>query len=64
MDHGNGNCYDYGRFSHLTRNYRNRREENRIGERRRLKYRKRKIIKEENRQSSNLNGEENLIVFD
>ena len=34
----NRNCYSYGDFGHLARNYRNRRIENRIGEGRRLEY--------------------------
>ena len=50
------NCYNYGKFGHLVRNCRNweivRRE-------RRLEYRNKN-----NRQSSNLNWDRNLIVLD
>jgi len=36
----NRNCYSCGGFRHLARNYRNRRTGNRIGEGRRLEYRR------------------------
>jgi len=50
----------------LARNFRNRGIENRIGEGRRLEYgnnRQELIIKEGNRQNSNLNGNRDLIVL-
>ena len=59
MDYKNQNCYNYRRFGHLARNYRNRRTENRIGEEKRLEYRERR----ENKQDRNLNGDKNLIVL-
>ena len=37
---------------------------NRIEKGRRLEYGERRIMEEGNKQSSNLNGEEDLIVFD
>jgi len=61
MDRSNRNCYSCGGFGHLARNYRNRRIENRIGEGRRLEYRRnenngQRRIEGGNRQQ-NLNGE-------
>jgi len=38
VDRSNMNCYNCGGFGYLARNCRNRRIENRIGERRRLEY--------------------------
>ena len=46
------NCYSYGGFGHLARNYRNKRI---VKWERRLDY--------ENNKQSNLNGEESLIVL-
>ena len=54
----NRNCYNYGGFGHLARNYRNRRTENRIGEGRRLEYggnERQGRVEEGN--GENLNGE-------
>jgi len=48
----------------LVRNYRNRRTGNRIGKGKRLEYRQRRMIKGENMDNSNLNGDENLRVLD
>jgi len=59
VDKSNRNCYNCGEFGYLARNYRNRTEQNRIGEERRLKYRDNG--KEE---QNNLNGERDLILFD
>jgi len=59
----NRNCYSCGGFRHLARNCRNRRIGNRIGEGKRLEYRRQRREKKGKRQS-NLNGEEDLIVFD
>jgi len=59
----NRNCYSCGGFRHLARNCRNRRIGNRIGEGKRLEYRGQRREKKGKRQS-NLNGEEDLIVFD
>jgi len=60
MNYKNQNCYNYGGFGHLARNYRNRGIGYRIGKGKRLEYRERR----ENRQDRNLNGEENPIVLD
>ena len=63
IDWQNRNCYNYGRFEHLVRNYRNRGIEGR-----RLEYRgnrndkKMRIIEGGNEQS-NLNRDKNLIVL-
>jgi len=59
----NKNCYNCRRFGHLVRNYRNRRTRNRIGKKRRLEYRQRLVMEENNRQC-NLNGEEDVVVLD
>jgi len=64
MDRGNMNCYNYGEFGYLARNCRNRGIEDRIGKKRRLEYRQRRTIEEGNENSSNLNGNKNLIVLD
>jgi len=64
VDYANRNCYNYGVFSHLVRNCRNKRMKNRIEKGRRLEYGERRIMEEGNKQSINLNGEEDLIVFD
>ena len=50
------NCYTCGGFGHLARNCRNKGMKNRIGKERRLKYRQRKMIEEENKDNNNLNG--------
>ena len=67
MDRINRNCYDYGGFGHLARNYRNRGTKGRTGEGRRLEYKgnngQRRMIEEENKKfSNNLNGNGDLIV--
>jgi len=67
VDCGNRNCYNCRGFGHLTRNCRNKRLEGRIGEKRKLEYkngnnRERRMIKERNRQN-NLNGKQDLILF-
>jgi len=54
----NRNCYSCRGFRHLARNCKNRRTENRIGEKR-LEY-----GGNENNGQSNLKGEGDLIVFD
>ena len=54
------NCYNYGKFGYLTRNYRNRRTEGKIRKGKRLKYRNgnnRQRIKKRNKNNSNLNEE-------
>ena len=56
MDRKNKNYYNYGGFGHLARNCRNRGIGNRIGEGRRLEYKKRRMIKE-NENNNNLNGD-------
>jgi len=68
VDRGkNWNCHNCGSFGHLARNCRNRRTENKIGEGRRLEYSnnrnngQRRMTKDG---QNNLNGEEDLIVFD
>ena len=38
VDWENRNCYNYGGFRHLARNYRNKETENRVGKGRRLEY--------------------------
>ena len=53
----NRNCYSYGDFGHLARNYRNRRTKNRIGEGRRLEY-------EGQRRMEGGNRKQDLILFD
>jgi len=62
IDRGNRNCYSCGEFGYLVRNCRNR--ENRIGDRRRLEYRERRMIERGNRQDNNLNGDKDLIILD
>jgi len=64
VDCTNMNYYNCRGFSHLARNCRNRRTENRIREERRLEYEERRMIERGNKQSSNLNEEGDLIVFD
>jgi len=69
IDKRNRNCYNCRGFRHLSRNCRNRRIGNRIGEERRLEYREngnniqRRIIKEGNGQNNNLNRDRDLIVL-
>ena len=64
----NRNYYNCGEFGHLARNCKNRKEENIIGEEKRLEYGKnenngqRRI--EEGKGQSNLNEKGDLIVFD
>ena len=62
----NRNCYSCEDSGHLARNCRNRRTGNRIGEGRRLEYgrneRQRRI--EGGNREQNLNGEQDLILFD
>jgi len=58
----NRNCYNYGEFGHMAKNYRNKEIGNRIGDRRRLEYGQRLMIEENNRQK-NLNGERDLVVL-
>ena len=53
VDRSNRNCYSCEGFGYLARNCRNRRTENRIGKKIRLKY-----------GQKNLNGEEYLVVLD
>ena len=48
IDWENMNCYNYRRFGHMTRNYRNRGIGDRIKKERRLEYRERRMIEEEN----------------
>jgi len=62
VDRGNRNYYSCGGFGYLVRNCRNR--GNRTGERRRLKYRERRMIEGENGQDNNLNGDRDLIILD
>ena len=62
IDRKNRNCYNCGEFGYLTRNCRNRRMENRIGKRKRLEFRERRMIEGGNGQN-NLNREGGLIVF-
>ena len=62
IDRENRNCYNCGGFGHLARNYRNRRIRDRIGEGRKLKYRRNKQ-RIENNEQNNLNGEGDLIVL-
>ena len=62
VDRENRNCYNCGGFGHLARNCRNRGTGGRIRKGRRLEYRngnnkQRRMIKGENRQDNNLNGE-------
>ena len=56
VDQGNRNCYSCRGFGHLARTCRNKETRNRIGKGRRLEYR--------NNGQDNLNGEEDLIIFD
>ena len=56
IDCGNRNCYNCRGFGYLARNCRNKRVENRIGEKKRLEY-------GQNNGQNNLNGERDLIVF-
>ena len=63
MDRKNQNCHNCGGFRHLARNYRNRGTGNKIRERKRLEYRKRRIIEGENKNNNNLNGNKDLIVL-
>ena len=62
IDQENRNYYNCRGFGHMARNCRNRRIENRIGEKRRLKYGQRLMIKGNNEQN-NLNEEEALVVL-
>ena len=69
VDRENRNYYNCGDFGHIVRNYRNRRTGERIGEDRRLEYkngnnRQRRVIKKGNKQSNNLNREQDLILLD
>ena len=69
VDRENRNYYNCGDFGHIVRNCRNRRTGERIGEDRRLEYkngnnRQRRVIKEGNKQSNNLNREQDLILLD
>jgi len=62
---GSGN-YNCRRVEHLARNYKNRGIGNRIGKRRRLEYGQnngQRLMIEERNGQSNLNGEEDIIVF-
>ena len=59
MDRRNWNYYNCGCFGYMATNCRNRETVSRIREGRRLEYRSKN-----NRQSSNLNGNRNLIVLD
>ena len=63
IDRGNRNCYSCQEFRHIARNCKNRETGNKIGKRRKLEYRKRRMIEGRNGQSSNLNGEGDLIIF-
>ena len=61
----NQNCYNYGGFGHLAKNYRNRGAGTRIEEGRRLEYRDnngQRRIEGENGQE-NLNGKQDLILL-
>jgi len=58
----NRNCYSYEEFRYLARNCRNRGMRDKIGERRRLEYRRNEQMTKNNR-LSNLNGNKNLIVL-
>ena len=51
------NCYVCGGFGYLARNCKNSGVGNRIGEERRLEYRHRRMIEEENKNTNNLNGD-------
>ena len=67
MDKENRNCYNYRRFRHIARNYRNRRIGGRIGKGRRLEYKGnenngQRRVERGNRQNY-LNGEGDLIIF-
>ena len=57
----NRNYYNYRRFGYLARNCRNRRIRNRIEKGKRLEYRQKLIMKEE---QENLNKKEDLVVLD
>jgi len=67
VDGRNRNCYNCGGFDHMMKYYRNWETKNKIGEERRLEYRKnrnngqQRIIEGENKQ--NLNGNRDLIVL-
>ena len=66
VDQENRNCYNCRRVEHLARNYRNRGIGNRIEKRRRLEYGQnngQRLMIEERNGQSNLNGKENIIVF-
>ena len=68
VDRNNRNCYNCEGFRHLARNCRNRGMGDRIGEERRLEYgqgnnKQKRMIKEEEGQNSNLNGDRDLIVL-
>jgi len=56
------NCYNCREFRHLARNCRNRGIKNRIGDGRRLEY-KQRLRMEENNGHSNLNKEGDLVVL-
>jgi len=62
---GNRNCYNYERFGHLARNFRNRETGDRIGKNRGLKYRnnRQKKMIEGGNKPSNLNEDIDLIVL-
>lgn len=66
VDQENRNCYNCRRVEYLARNYRNRGIGNRIEKRRRLEYGQnngQRLMIEERNGQSNLNGKENIIVF-
>ena len=62
VDRSNRNCYNCGGFRHLVRHCRNRGTGNRMGEGRRLEYGGQRR-EEGGKEQSNLNREEDLIVF-
>ena len=51
------NCYNCRGFGHITQYYKERGNQKRVGQERRMNY-------VNNKNTSNLNGEENLIVLD